>query len=676
MSLADWQRQNNAYLATALHWLRLRLEALDKTNAEPVSRGGLRGVGKANNRAAASPRAIQKAADHMLAAEQAALAPAMVLLRERFGLSPFEQSIMLLCAALELDTRIARLCAQAQGDPARTYPTFALALVLFDDPAWDALSPERPLRYWQLIEISRSSAHPLTNCPLRADERVVNFLKGVNYVDDRLAPLVMVLSPDLPGIDLPPSQKRTADMILRLLKDAESARRLPVIQLIGTDSQSKQLVVAHTCRALDLPLYRLPVDLLPGTAADLDLLVRLWLREITFRPLALYLDASDTHMLGESDNNLARMRRFLARSLGLFFIDARDVQTGIDRPTIVLDVDRPTTAEQGVLWTGMLPVERQHIALRLASQFNLNTSTIVRIAHTTPDALDPLWDACLAYSRPRLDVLAQRIDARAAWDDIVLPDEQMRLLRQIVNQVHDRNTVYEQWGFGPRLNRGTGISALFTGESGTGKTMAAEVIANELRLHLYRIDLSAVVSKYIGETEKNLRQVFDAAEDGGAILFFDEADALFGKRTEVRDSHDRYANIEVNYLLQRMEAYRGVAILATNMKTALDQAFMRRLRFVINFPFPNPEHRRAIWQKSLPPELPVHTLDFDYLAQLNLTGGNISNVVLNAAFMAANAGTPVTMPLVLDAARMEFRKLDRPINEAVFRWDRSNGSMG
>ena len=195
-------------------------------------------------------------------------------------------------------------------------------------------------------------------------------------------------------------------------------------------------------------------------------------------------------------------------------------------------------------------------------------------------------------------MLAERIEPIATWDDIVLPDYEMGLLHQIADQVEQRSKVYDEWGFREKMNRGLGISALFAGESGTGKTMAAEVIANELRLNLYRIDLSAVVSKYIGETEKNLRRLFDAAEDGGAILFFDEADALFGKRSEVKDSHDRYANIEINYLLQRMEAYRGLAILATNMKSALDHAFLRRLRFIVNFPFPGGRTARASGNRS------------------------------------------------------------------------------
>jgi SpoVK/Ycf46/Vps4 family AAA+-type ATPase len=263
--------------------------------------------------------------------------------------------------------------------------------------------------------------------------------------------------------------------------------------------------------------------------------------------------------------------------------------------------------------------------------------------------------------------LAQRLEPKATWDDLVLPQEQMALIRQIAGQVRERHKVYEQWGFSQSMNRGFGISALFSGESGTGKTMAAEVIANDLQLNLYRIDLSAVVSKYIGETEKNLSKLFDAAERGGAILFFDEADALFGKRSEVKDSHDRYANIEINYLLQRMEAFSGLAILATNMKGALDPAFMRRLRFIVNLSFPGVAERKQIWQKALPPETPQQNLDFNRLARLNISGGNIHSIALNAAFIAAQNGQTVTMPILVTAARAEMKKLDKAFSEAELR---------
>jgi SpoVK/Ycf46/Vps4 family AAA+-type ATPase len=319
----------------------------------------------------------------------------------------------------------------------------------------------------------------------------------------------------------------------------------------------------------------------------------------------------------------------------------------------------------------------------LAGQFNLNAAEIERIAHSASSAStyaaapaadegtsfrDSVWRNCLITVRPRLDTLAQRLEVKArTWEDLILPDAEKHALQQIMNQVGQRHRVYDQWGFGRRMSRGLGISVLFAGESGTGKTLAAEVIAHQLRLNLYRIDLSQVISKYIGETEKNLRKLFDAAEDGGTILFFDEADALFGKRSEVKDSHDRYANIEINYLLQRMEAYQGLAILATNMKNALDTAFMRRLRFIVNFPFPGIPERKRIWETAFPEETDKETLDYARLARFNLTGGSIQNIAINAAFLAASEENRVTMPLILEAVRSEFRKLEKPINEAEFR---------
>ena len=224
--------------------------------------------------------------------------------------------------------------------------------------------------------------------------------------------------------------------------------------------------------------------------------------------------------------------------------------------------------------------------------------------------------------------------------------------------------MHDRWGFAAKGTRGLGLSALFAGPSGTGKTMAAEVLANDLRLDLYSIDLSQLVSKYIGETEKNLRRVFDAAEASGAILLFDEADALFGKRTEVKDSHDRYANIEVSYLLQRMEAYRGLAILTTNHRSSLDQAFLRRLRFVVQFPFPDAAHRAEIWRHIFPSATPTQGLNLTLLSKLNVAGGNIRNIALNAAFLAAHAGGPVRMDHLLAAARMEYEKLERTLPES------------
>jgi SpoVK/Ycf46/Vps4 family AAA+-type ATPase len=305
----------------------------------------------------------------------------------------------------------------------------------------------------------------------------------------------------------------------------------------------------------------------------------------------------------------------------------------------------------------------------------LSADTIATIATSLPAAAPnggkalgaQLWNACRSFSRPRLEALAERIVPGAQWDDLVLPKLQKETLRRLAAQARHRMTVYETWGFAAKGRRGLGLSALFAGPSGTGKTLAAEVVAGDLNLDLYRIDLSSVVSKYIGETEKNLKQLFDAAEAGGVLLLFDEADALFGKRAEVKDSHDRYANIEVSYLLQRMESFQGLAILTTNLKSSLDRAFQRRLRFTVDFPFPDEVQRKAIWARVFPPQTPTDCLQSDLLARLNMTGGNIRNIALNAAFLAAESGGAVDMARLLQAARMEAIKVERPLSSIEVR---------
>ena len=348
------------------------------------------------------------------------------------------------------------------------------------------------------------------------------------------------------------------------------------------------------------------------------------------------------------------------------------------RHLVRLDVDRLEPGEQREVW-------REHLgatAARLNGQldpvianFRLSVPAIraagleVRAAladgAAAPAAL--LWDACRVQARARLDGLAQRIACTATWDDLVLPEAQMRMLRDVAAQVRHRARVHDDWGFAGKGTRGLGISALFAGASGTGKTMAAEVLAADLRLDLYRIDLSQVVSKYIGETEKHLQRVFDAAEASGAVLLFDEADALFGKRSEVRDSHDRYANIEVSYLLQRMEQYRGLAVLTTNMKALLDTAFLRRIRFILEFPFPDTSARAAMWRRIFPGATPTEALDIEQLAVLNVSGGSIRNIALQAAFLAAGSGEPVRMAHLLRAARAEYAKLEKTLTDAEAR---------
>ena len=280
--------------------------------------------------------------------------------------------------------------------------------------------------------------------------------------------------------------------------------------------------------------------------------------------------------------------------------------------------------------------------------------------------MEDLFSAAREQSGRDLEALAQKLEPIYTWKDIVLPEDSLAQLREICQRVAHRHRVLAEWGFDRKLSLGKGVNALFAGPSGTGKTMAAEVIANELGLDLYKIDLSGVVSKYIGETEKNLDRVFRAAENSNAILFFDEADALFGKRSEVRDSHDRYANIEISYLLQKMEEYDGVAVLATNLRQHLDESFIRRLTFTIHFPFPDEASRRCIWARIWPAETPLgEDADPDLLAhRFKLSGGNIKNIALAAAFLAAEAGGPVTMAHLLLATRREYQKMGKALSES------------
>ena len=676
--LNHWQKINEQYLSAALHWLRLRLtllaESIDKQDASSKKRR-------------VTEAEISQAAAAVIKIEAAEPPPALAILGRRFGLSRFEQEVLLLCAAMELDTGTPTLCARAQDEPNRRYPTFSLALALFDEPAWDVLSPERPLRYWRLIEINPLGSQSLIASPVRADERIVNYLKGLNYLDDRLTPLLVPFDVSGGETDLPPSQQRVVTSLVQRLQSAMKGGPRPVIQMVGIDSLSKQLVVQQAAAALGLYINRLPEELLPTQAGELDALARLWQREGFLLPIALYLDAHDPDSMAKSEGGTQPatlpLHRFLTRTQGILFLGTREIRSDLGPVTTAVEVKKPTPAEQQAAWANMLGDSSTESSPLLAGQFNLNVSTIHQIVKRVSSETgnnghiphDRLWDACLVSTGPRLDLLAQRLEPKATWEDIVLPQETMDMLRQIADQVRQRSQVYDAWGFREKMNRGLGINALFAGDSGTGKTMAAEVIANDLRLHLCRIDLSGVVSKYIGETEKNLRRLFDAAEDGGAILFFDEADALFGKRSLVKDSHDRYANIEINYLLQRMEAYNGLAILATNMKSALDEAFVRRLRFIVNFPFPGLKERKMIIQKVFPAGVPKTDLDYDYLARLNLTGGSINNIAINAAFMAAQTRTMVTMPLILSAAKAELRKMERPIKEADFQWHEPGGMV-
>jgi AAA+ superfamily predicted ATPase len=395
----------------------------------------------------------------------------------------------------------------------------------------------------------------------------------------------------------------------------------------------------------------------------------LWEREFRLDSSALLIEAGDHPADGHRDGT---WRELVDRITTPLVVISRERLRPGWRPITSLEVARPTAVEQRALWVSLLPESRVPADSdldALVSQFSLSVPEIRSAAADTgaPQPGTParaLWSVCRQQSRGRLDELAQRIVPASRLDDLVLAEAQKEILEEIVAHVRHRATVHGAWGFGADGSRGLGMTALFAGASGTGKTMAAEVLAGALDLDLYRVDLSSVVSKYIGETEKNLRSVFDAADAGGVVLLFDEADALFGKRSEVKDSHDRYSNIEVSYLLQRMEGYRGLAILTTNLKSALDSAFLRRIRFVVQFPFPELEQRAEIWRRVFPRETPTSGLDAARLAQLCVAGGSIRNVAVKAAFFAADANQPVGMAHVLRAARSEYAKLEKSLTDA------------
>jgi hypothetical protein len=581
-------------------------------------------------------------------------------LAEIFDLSSFERDVLLLCAGVEMDSVLAARCGEVLGRGHKPCATFGLAMATLANPHWSALTPARPLRRFRLVEFEDGSG--LTSAPLRIDERILHYLAGVNLLDPRLESLLQA-SPHPQWIA--EEHAALAAEIARIF-EAQSQQAC-VLHLCGDDPDGQEDVAALAAEQCGQQLFALPVEEIPATGPDMDRLILLWTREAPLLQGIFLIRCGTTGLT-------APARHLAERLPGWLIISSRD-PLRFSRPFLRFDVDKPRPIEQRRLWEqalGPAGTGLNGILDHVSEQFRLSAKTIFSTGALTvsgQSAVDGgvLWNACRSLSRPRLEDLAQRIVPSANWDDLVLPDLQKQTLRQLASQVRYRMKVYETWGFSAKGRRGLGVSALFTGESGTGKTLAAEVLAGDLKLDLYRVDLSAVVSKYIGETEKNLRQVFDAAEEGGVLLLFDEADALFGKRSDVKDSHDRYANIEVGYLLQRVEAYQGLAILTTNLKSSLDRAFQRRLRFIVNFPFPDAAQREAIWSHIFPAQTPTAGLEPAKLSQLNVAGGNIRNIALNAAFLAAESKKPVGMEHLLEAARLEAQKIERPLSEAEIR---------
>ncbi len=565
-----------------------------------------------------------------------------------FGLSGFERDVLLLAAGMEIDEHLAPLLAE-QDPQGRGALSFALPLSALPDAHWSALSPDRPLRRWQLISLTET--RPLARAAITIDERILHHLAGLDPLDTRLVPF---LAPVAPAGWMPETLERLVSRAVQAL----AARPQPVIALDCTDVRDARALAARAAMHDQTGLWRLQAADLPVSPAERHGLAMLWRRELHLTPRALLIEGD------------------LAGCSGLVDIPGPVFTFGNGptgtRPRLRLRLPALCAAEQAQLWRVRLGAPGQHLNGELRAvtdHFALGFSDIdaaanhacAALADHPEQAAETLWASAKEVARPRLRDLATEIPVRADWQDLILPAREIATLHAIVAQIRRRRRVYDDWGFVPEGARGRGIGVLFSGPSGTGKTMAAELLAGALRLDLFRIDLSQVVSKYIGETEKNLAAVFDAAEDGGAVLLFDEADALFGRRSEVRDSHDRYANMEVAYLLQRMETFGGLAVMTTNCRAALDRAFTRRLRFIVEFPFPGYDERVAIWRRIFPPGAALDGVEPELLGRLGVSGGAIRNIALNAAFLAAEDGAAISMAHLNLAAEAECAKMEKKI---------------
>ncbi len=643
-----------------------------------------------------------------VAAEQAAPDAAesceisrLVWLQEAFALSPFDLDVILIALAPEIDLRYERLYAYLQDDVTRRRPSVDLVLNLLSSSAETKLLQrghfvtEAPLVKHGIIHLIADANQlqiPLLAHYLKLDDQIVNFLLGLNRLDARLSALCERVDPTRPidQLPLPADTQRALSSFMRQARTAGQPLRLC---FHGPRGAGKQHAAAACAQSVGSPLLVMDLSRWQTSELDFDQMLRLALRQAWFNEAVLYVDELDV-LRGEDRLSMQKsLLRALECDAGITILAGTQPwrsATSASFDVINVPFSVPDFAQRRSWWTTCLADIGQSIEAAamdaLADRFRLTPAQIHHAVTTASQ--QAVWRAALADNPPRdpqatvndffvaarmqsgheLAVLTVKIDPVHTWDDLILPDDSLAQLREVCQRVAYQQRVWTEWGFGYKASHGRGSNALFAGPSGTGKTTAAEIIANELGLDLYKIDLSQVVSKYIGETEKNLDRIFTAAENANAILFFDEADALFGKRSEVRDSHDRYANIEISYLLQKMEQYAGLAILATNLRQNMDDAFTRRLHFVIEFPFPDEAQRLQIWRLHFPREAPREaSIDFNLLArQFRLSGGNIKNIVVGAAFLAAADGGQIGMAHLLQATRREYQKMGKVLSEVDF----------
>jgi DNA polymerase III delta prime subunit len=609
-----------------------------------------------------------------------------------FSLDRFEIDCLLVCLAAQLDVRYERLYAYLQDDVTRKRPSVGLLLDLLC-PSFDAkLHARRYFRtqsplidYKILIPFEDAAQHPATllGQSLRVDERIVNYILGSDELDPSILPFTRCVKPGtrLEGLVLP---DETKDRLSHMAKTIGSDP--PIFYFQGPYGTGKQAAAEAISHELQLSLLLINLEsLLSGQLLSFETDLQLIMREARLRGDALYFAG---FALLQTEERVAQRNVMLAQlrhCSNIVFIASemawQPTSEMRDVSMIRVEFRRPNYANRVVSWQSELGPDlacNLDVAA-LANKFRFTSGEITDAASTARSlarshgdsdqpTLDELYEACRLHSSRKLFMLGRKIKPRHTWQDLVLPEDRLRQLQEICNSVRYRSLVFEQWGFDRKLSLGKGLNMLFAGPSGTGKTMAAEIMAGELELDIYKIDLSTVVSKYIGETEKNLARIFAEAEASNAILFFDEADALFGKRSEVRDSHDRYANIEINYLLQKMEEHEGVVILATNFRKNMDHAFVRRMHFTVEFPLPCEADRRRIWEQIWPKETPQSSdLDFDFMARrFEIPGGNIRNVAVAAAFLAASDGGVVSMAHLLHGTRREYQKMGKVVMQGEF----------
>jgi AAA+ superfamily predicted ATPase len=606
----------------------------------------------------------------------------------RFELSANEVDVLLLAIAPDIDPRYIRLFAYLQDDVTQKRPTVNLLLNLLTDDVVQKIetrslfAPTAPLRRHRLLRCSSpdtASDVALLTTWVYPAPNIVEYLLGHDGLDARLLPCTRKHAP----ADGSPHKRLAPDFAERLLSARTTAsRRKPIYTFAGAYGTGREEAARLLASVDRRPLLQVDLAALAQRPVGLKEGLQLVLRDARLFGAALYLTRWDEGWAEDKASRpLLQALVDFPYTIAISGTARRDLlrYSANVRPVYHVKFDQPQYERRLHLWRTTLngSVADDELALKaVATHFRLSPGEIEEAVATANDRArwcrrplrtEDLFAASRANANQKLSTLATKIEPHYGWQDIVLPEDTRAQLQELVATVSRQPIVYEEWGFGQRLALGKGLNALFAGESGTGKTMAADIIASELGLDLYKIDLSTVVSKYIGETEKNLSRIFSEASTSNAILFFDEADAIFGKRSEVKDSHDRYANIEISYLLQRMESYDGIVILATNLRANLDEAFTRRLHFLVEFPFPDVRDRERIWRLTVPPKTPLAPdVDFCLLAErFRIPGGNIRNIILAAAFLAAESST-IRMSHFMHAARREYQKLGRLLDEERF----------